>query len=137
MCRLTADSASKHALHGYFDSLRCELAPHGVRVTLFCPGYIKTQLSANALTGGGEQYGGNPVSTHLLGVDVLSVSAVTDGTTARGMSAEYAARQLMQCIAVGGRSLVLATPTHHLALYFSFFWPSLLDWILQQRQKIT
>ena len=62
---------------------------------------------------------------------------VTDRTTARGMSAEYAAQQLLQCIAAGGRSLVLATPTHHLALYLAFFWPSLLDWVLRQRSKIT
>ena len=56
---IPADSASKHALHGYFDSLRCELAPQGVQVTMVCPGYINTQLSANAVTGSGVQYGGN------------------------------------------------------------------------------
>jgi dehydrogenase/reductase SDR family protein 7B len=112
-------SASKHALHGYFDSLRCELAPRGVKVTLVCPGYISTQLSANALAPDGSKHG------------------VTDVTTAKGMSPEYAAQQILQCIAEGGRSLVLATPTHHLALYLSFFWPSLLDWILQRRAKVT
>lgn len=53
-----ADSASKHALHGYFDSLRCELAPRGISVCLVCPGYINTQLSLNALAADGSKHGG-------------------------------------------------------------------------------
>ena len=69
--------------------------------------------------------------------NILFSFSVTDRNTAKGMSAEYTAQQLLQCIAAGGRSLVIATPTHHLALYLSFFWPSLLDWILQKREKVT
>ncbi|CAI8008624.1 Dehydrogenase/reductase SDR family protein 7-like, partial [Geodia barretti] len=115
----SADAASKHALHGYFDSLRCELGPRGVRVSTVCPGYIRTQLSLNALAPDGSKHG------------------VLDPTTAKGMSPEYVAVKILYTVAEGGRSLVVATPTHHLALYLSFFWPSLLDWVLQQRAKIT
>jgi len=50
----SAYAASKHALHGFFDSLRAELHDRGVRVTLVCPGYVKTPLSESALTGSGE-----------------------------------------------------------------------------------
>lgn len=42
-------SASKHALHGWFDSLRAEVHDEGVRVTLVCPGYVKTNIAQNAL----------------------------------------------------------------------------------------
>ena len=52
------DCASKHALQGYFDSLRVELAPRGVSVTVVSPGYISTQLSANAVRGDGSKHGG-------------------------------------------------------------------------------
>ena len=55
---LPADCASKHALQGYFDSLRVELAPRGVAVTVVSPGYISTQLSANAVRGDGSKHGG-------------------------------------------------------------------------------
>jgi len=48
-------AASKHALHGYFDSLRQEVYEHNIHVTLVCPGYIKTNVTLNALTGGGEK----------------------------------------------------------------------------------
>jgi short-subunit dehydrogenase len=50
-------AAAKHALHGYFDSLRAELWRDGVKVTLVCPGYVQTAVGANALgpTGKNEQ----------------------------------------------------------------------------------
>jgi short-subunit dehydrogenase len=47
-------SASKHALHGYFDSLRAELASTPIKVTIICPGFIKTNISENALTKDGS-----------------------------------------------------------------------------------
>ena len=49
-------SASKHALHGYYDSLRGELHQHHIKVTLVCPGYIKTNISINAMNSEGEKH---------------------------------------------------------------------------------
>lgn len=40
-----AYSGSKHALHGFFDALRCELADDGVGVTIICPGPVDTEIS--------------------------------------------------------------------------------------------
>jgi NAD(P)-dependent dehydrogenase (short-subunit alcohol dehydrogenase family) len=45
----TAYAASKHALHGLFESLRTELFPHGVHVMMACPGFTRTQLQSRAL----------------------------------------------------------------------------------------
>ena len=53
----SAYAASKHALHGYFDSLRAEVAKDGIAVTIVCPGYIRTNVSRNALTGDGSAFG--------------------------------------------------------------------------------
>ncbi|WP_432714646.1 SDR family oxidoreductase [Pedobacter sp.] len=50
----SAYSASKHALHGYFDSLRSEIADQNINITLACPGFIKTNVSINALTASGS-----------------------------------------------------------------------------------
>lgn len=50
----TGYSASKHALHGFFDSLRTELEPDGVSVTLACPSFIDTGIDRNALGGDGR-----------------------------------------------------------------------------------
>ena len=49
-------AAAKHALHGYFDSLRAEVWRDGVKITLVCPGYVKTAVSDNALGPRGEQH---------------------------------------------------------------------------------
>lgn len=50
----SAYSASKHALHGYFDSLRSEIYDKNISITLICPGFIKTNVSMNAMTADGE-----------------------------------------------------------------------------------
>ncbi|MBK5279045.1 MAG: SDR family oxidoreductase [Bacteroidia bacterium] len=54
--RRTSYAAAKHALHGFFDSLRAELwkESKNIYVTLICPGWINTNLSIAALTGDGK-----------------------------------------------------------------------------------
>ncbi|MDD3811968.1 MAG: SDR family oxidoreductase [Bacteroidales bacterium] len=52
----SAYSASKHALHGFFDTLREEVSDKGIRVTILCPGYIKTEVSINSITANGDNY---------------------------------------------------------------------------------
>ena len=47
-------AASKHALHGYYDSLRAEMWKKGVLVTIATPGFVKTNVSLNALTEKGK-----------------------------------------------------------------------------------
>ena len=42
-------AAAKHALHGYFDSLRAEVWRDNIAITLACPGYVRTAVAANAL----------------------------------------------------------------------------------------
>ncbi|MCG8564349.1 MAG: SDR family oxidoreductase [Desulfobacterales bacterium] len=50
----TGYAASKHALHGLFTTLRCELRSKGVHVMIICPGFIKTNLQARALGADGK-----------------------------------------------------------------------------------
>ena len=49
-------SAAKHALFGYFDSLRLEVEKKGVNILLVSPGKIKTNVSINAVGPGGETH---------------------------------------------------------------------------------
>jgi short-subunit dehydrogenase len=64
-------AATKHALHGFFDSLRSELwrdTKDAIKVTLVCPGFIHTPITLAAVTGDGTplnkmdegQYKGKP-----------------------------------------------------------------------------
>jgi len=47
--------ASKHALHGFFDSLRAEVYDDNIKVSLICPGFVKTNVTINALKGDGSK----------------------------------------------------------------------------------
>ncbi len=63
----TGYSASKHALHGFFDSLRAELKRTGVTVLLACPWYTATPIREVALSGDGGRVGrGLDAATGLL-----------------------------------------------------------------------
>jgi dehydrogenase/reductase SDR family member 7B len=50
-------AASKHALHGFFDTLRAEHFQDNLFVTMICPGFIRTNVSINALTADGSTLG--------------------------------------------------------------------------------
>ncbi|MBK9285889.1 MAG: SDR family oxidoreductase [Sphingobacteriaceae bacterium] len=49
-------SAAKHALHGYFESLRLENENKGIKVMMVCPGKIKTSVSLNAVIADGNKH---------------------------------------------------------------------------------
>ena len=62
-------AASKHALHGYFESLRPEVYDAHIDISMVCPGFVNTQLSEKALQGNGELYGVKD-QVHLNAMDV-------------------------------------------------------------------
>jgi short-subunit dehydrogenase len=53
----TAYAASKHALHGFFETLRAEVHDKKINITMICPGRVHTDISFNSLTGEGMLYG--------------------------------------------------------------------------------
>ena len=55
--KIAAYAASKHALHGFFETLRSEIAGKNIPITIIIPGIIKTEITAHALTGSGEAFG--------------------------------------------------------------------------------
>ena len=75
-------SASKHALHGYFDSLRSETDPK-IKISIICPGFIKTNVTINALTADGSKQNS------------------MDDAQANGMSANECALQIIKAIKAG------------------------------------
>lgn len=67
----TAYAASKHALHGYFESLRAELAGSGVSVTMVCPAFADTGIEARAVARSeGEAGGWSTTGRHLSAAQV-------------------------------------------------------------------
>jgi len=98
-------SASKHALHGFFDSLRAELYADGIKVLLVCPGFIQTNVSVNALTGNGARLGSMDVAT------------------ANGLTAEECARQIVAAIKSDKEEIVVAKFKERFAVFAKRFFP--------------
>lgn len=73
-------SAAKHAVRAWSDSLRAELFETGVEVSVVCPGYISTGISALALSGTGE------------------ASGAVEPNDRKGMNVDVAAQQMMHGI---------------------------------------
>ena len=57
----TGYSASKHAMIGFFDSLRIELADTGVSVTVIAPDFVVSQIHRRALGADGAPLGETPM----------------------------------------------------------------------------
>jgi short-subunit dehydrogenase len=84
-------AASKHAMTGFFDSLRIELAESGVTVTMVYPGFVATEIRERALGADGRPLGaGN--------------SPVREREV---MSAEECARQIVKAAAKRRRELIM------------------------------
>lgn len=80
----TGYCASKHALHGFFDSLRTELRGSGVDVMMVCPSFIATKIEERALSGGGRALGNAPraVAGSVMQPDEVA-RAIVDGAARR------------------------------------------------------
>jgi short-subunit dehydrogenase len=63
----SAYAASKHALHGFFETLQLE--EKEISTTIVCPGRIKTDISLSAITASGEKHG-KMDEGQLKGIDV-------------------------------------------------------------------
>ncbi|WP_310476636.1 SDR family NAD(P)-dependent oxidoreductase [Sandarakinorhabdus sp.] len=53
----TGYCAAKHAMVGWSDAMRAEIAQHGVQVHVLTPGFVATGIGRNALRGDGSQKG--------------------------------------------------------------------------------
>ncbi len=58
----TGYCASKHAMIGFFDSLRIELADTGVSVTVVAPDFVVSEIHRRAIDGKGEALGETPMN---------------------------------------------------------------------------
>ncbi|GAB3538827.1 SDR family oxidoreductase [Spirosoma fluminis] len=107
--------ASKHALHGFFDALRAETYANGLRVTLVCPGYIRTPLSLHALAAHGQVHG------------------KMDTNQAKGMPADEFAQQLLRAV-LAQKEEVYIGGTETYGIYLKRYLPGLLSRILRNRE---
>lgn len=110
----TGYAASKHALLGFFDSLRSEVEASGVSVTLVCPSFIRTGIGAAGLGGDGA---------------AASSPRITSGGES---TAEDIAQRIFVAVA-GNRRLLLPDRTSRLAWWLSRLAPGLYARAMKRR----
>ncbi len=70
----TAYAASKHALHGFFDSLRAELRGAGVTVTIACPSFIATGIESAAPGAARRATGGDEAAPDAIAAQIVAAA---------------------------------------------------------------
>ena len=70
----TGYCAAKHAMIGFFDALRTELAGDNIKVTVINPGFVRTAVAENAVTGDGGRFG-KVDSDNAGGMDVVEFAS--------------------------------------------------------------
>lgn len=106
-------AATKHAMAGFFDSLRVELAPQGVDVTMIYPGFVQSDIRGRAIGPDGKPIGDSPVK---------------EGEV---MTAEECARQILAATRSRKRELVMTT-RGKLGLWVKLIAPRLVDRIARK-----
>ncbi|MCF6297681.1 MAG: SDR family oxidoreductase [Flavobacteriaceae bacterium] len=107
-------AASKHALHGFFDSLRSEIYDYNIDVMLVCPGFVNTDVSKNALVGDGSKQN------------------TTDKATANGLNPDVVAIKILKAITNKKQEIVIGGTKEVLATYVKRFFPKLLSKLIRK-----
>jgi short-subunit dehydrogenase len=100
-------AAAKHALHGFFDSLRAELwkESRSIYVTLICPGWVHTNVTLNALTGDGSKLN------------------KMDKTTERGLTPKLCAEKIIEAIQKKKEEVYIGGAKEVFGVYLKRFFP--------------
>jgi len=104
----TGYCAAKHAVMGFFDALRGEVADQGIRVSTIIPGFIRTAISANALRGDGRKF------EH------------TDSNIAGGMDVDRCAAVIVKGLRKGKMEIAVGTGFEMHALWIKRLFPGLV-----------
>lgn len=107
-----AYNASKHALHGFFDTLRAEYGKEGIKVLLVCPGFVNTNVAKNSLNKDGQPINKNNKMIEN-GLDPLDVSET-----------------ILSAISKNKEEILIAGGKEKAAVWVKRFFPSLFSKII-------
>ena len=111
----TGYCAAKHAVMGFFDALRAEVAQYGIQVSTITPGFIKTDVSKNAVTGHGKAFG------------------IDDDDIANGMDVNKCAQVIVKQMNKGTKEILVGEGLSVLAVTIKRFFPNLLFKLVEKR----
>jgi short-subunit dehydrogenase len=104
-----AYNASKHALMGFFDTLRAETSGDGIKVLLVCPGFVRTNVAKNSLDRDGK-----PINKD-------------NNLIAGGLDPLYVGEQVLKAIESNKEEIIVAGFKEKLAVLMKRFTPGLFS----------
>jgi short-subunit dehydrogenase len=113
----TGYCAAKHAVMGFFDALRAEVAQHGIAVSTVTPGFIRTDISVNALQGDGSRFDR------------------VDANIAGGMDVTRCARIILRGLRKRKPEIAVGEGTEMQALWLKRLFPGLLFKVVEKMAR--
>lgn len=107
-----AYNASKHALHGFFDTLRAEYGKGGIKVLLVCPGFVRTNVAKNSL-----DKEGNPINKQSPMIE-------------QGLDPKQVAKDIVDAALAGKEEILLAGFKERMAVWVKRFFPGFFSKII-------
>lgn len=109
--------ASKHAVNGYFESLRYEVEKYNINISILSPGFIKTEITKNSLTATGEAFNKNSIAQE------------------KGMDSNKCAQKMIKAIKkakkrkrIGGLEVFMPT--------VQYYFPAIFYWLMKKLHKL-
>jgi len=113
----TGYCAAKHAVMGFFDALRSEVAHQNIKVTTITPGFIRTNVSKNALKGDGSAF------------------AEEDEAIAGGMAPDACARVIIKGLDKAKYEVAVGHGVEMHVLWIKRFFPNFLIKIMEKQYQ--
>lgn len=110
-------AGSKHALHGFFDSLRVEVSPYNVHIGLVCPGTVDTELRNSA-------------------VDKALGKGDVAGSKKNKLSANQVAKRIIEASDKREREVYIPLWFGYIAIWAKLIAAPLVDWAAAKKYKV-
>jgi len=104
-----AYNASKHALMGFFDTLRAETKGDGIKVLLVCPGFVHTNVAKNSLS-----KDGTPINKDNKMIE-------------NGLDPLYVSELVLKAIEKNKEEIIIAGPKEKFAVWIKRFAPGIFS----------
>ncbi|MDF3821755.1 SDR family oxidoreductase [Leptospira sp. 96542] len=114
----TGYSSSKFALTGFYEALRAENSHHNLKVTLVYPGFIKTKISENAVSGDGTKHG------------------KLDPGIEEGIDAHVCAKKIIAAIKSGQLETVIASRKEKFAIFMHKHFPQVFSNLIPKAKVV-
>ncbi len=113
-----AYNASKHAIHGFYDTLRAEYGKQGIRVLIVCPGFVNTNVAKNSL--------------NKQGVPINKSNRMIEN----GLDPMYVSEVILKAIDNNSEEIIVAGIKEKAAVWLKRFFPRIFSKIISNTKLV-